>query len=271
MTVGEVYLFDPARLVEYYGSRGDELHLAFNFMFLRSPWRAAAFCSLVETFERLLPPGAWPDYTLGNHDSPRVASRYDEGGRGDARARLAAMLLLTLRGTPFLYNGEEIGMRDGPIPPDRVVDVHGRDPERTPMQWGSGPGAGFTTGDPWLPIAPSAEAINVERQRDDPASMLSLQRRLITYRRGSDALRWGRYQTIATSEPDVYAFERQAEGERLVIVLSFISRPLRIDLGSIGTIASDEISTDATRVPGGRVELADIDLGPDEGRILRIR
>ena len=138
MAIGEVFILDPRRLVRYYGEHDDELHLAFNFSFLRAPWSAAAFRDEVELMEQVLPPSAWPDHTLSNHDNPRSVSRYAPDGDlvvGRRRARLAALMLLTLRGTPFLYYGEEIGMADVPIPPDRVVDVDGRDPERTPMRW----------------------------------------------------------------------------------------------------------------------------------------
>src|SRR5436309_7687951 len=179
MAIGEVFLLDPARMVGYYGTANDELQLAFNFAFLRAPWSAKAFRDEVETFERLLPPAAWPDYTLSNHDNPRAVSRYAPAGdleRGRRRARLVAVMLLTLRGAPFLYYGEEIGMADGPVPAGRVVDVAGRDPERTPMQWDASKSAGFTTGDPWLPVAFEAATVNVAAQRDDPASMFHLYR-----------------------------------------------------------------------------------------------
>src|SRR2546423_145559 len=125
---------------------------------------ADAFRDRTETFERVLPKGSWPDYTLSNHDNPRAVSRYAGGdmSRGRRRGRLAALMLLTLRGTPFIYYGEEIGMADAPIPGDRVVDVAGRDPERTPMQWDSSATAGFTNGDPWLPVNPETATVNVD-------------------------------------------------------------------------------------------------------------
>jgi alpha-glucosidase len=139
---------------------------------------------LIERYEAALPEGAWPNWVLGNHDRSRVASRV-----GRAQARAAAMLLLTLRGMPTLYYGDEIGMRDVPIPPDRVRDPHerrvpglglGRDPARTPMQWGD---EGFSAAEPWLPYAGDQAAVNVAAQRDDPGSLLSLHRRLLAVRR----------------------------------------------------------------------------------------
>ena len=155
---------------------------------------AQSFRDRTETFERVLPTGAWPDYTLSNHDNPRAVSRYASGdiSRGRRRGRLAAMMLLTLRGTPFIYYGEEIGQTDGAVPPERVVDVAGRDPERTPMQWDASPGAGFTTGEPWLPIAAGAKnGLTVADEARDPASMLAFTRRALWFRRSSAALRWG--------------------------------------------------------------------------------
>ncbi len=260
MTVGEVYLLDPARLVSYYGS-GDELDLAFNFSFLRAPFSADAFRSNVEIFERLLPPGAWPDYTLSNHDHPRAVSRYAPGGdlaRGRRRARMLALMLLTLRGTPFLYQGEEIAMADGPVPPDRVVDVDGRDPERTPMQWDGGPNAGFTTGVPWLPVSPEAASVNVAAQRDDPRSMLSFVRAVIAMRRASAALRGGAYRTLP-SDPDVFAWERTDGGERWEVHLNFGEAPAVVHATGVVRAASD---------PDRRIGLdvdGTIELAPEEG------
>src|SRR5262249_1607508 len=178
--VGEVYLFNHQRLTSYYGNGHDELPLAFNFSFLWSLWDAAAFRGQVDSMEALLPPGAQPTYVLSSHDAPRSRTRFDDPSWGAARARVAALMLLTLRGTPFLYYGEEIGMRDGFIPPEQLQDPVGkrfpglgRDPERTPMQWTGEPGAGFTTGsETWLPIGDDAPTVNVARQLRDPRSLL---------------------------------------------------------------------------------------------------
>ncbi len=236
MAIGEVFLLDPSRLVRYYGEHEDELHLAFNFSFLRAPWSAAAFREEVETFERLLPAGAWPDYTLNNHDNPRSVSRYAPDGdldRGRKRARLAALMLLTLRGTPFLYAGEEIGMADGPVPPARVVDVAGRDPARTPMQWDATPGAGFTRGDPWLPINPEHAVVNVAGQRADASSMLSLHRELIAIRRASPALRRGPYRSLPGLPDDVFAYVREDGLERWLIGLNFSDSVVSVRLDGL--------------------------------------
>ncbi|MEA2518746.1 MAG: alpha-glucosidase [Chloroflexota bacterium] len=272
MAIGEVFILDPERLVGYYGAGNDELNLAFNFSFLRAPWSAGAFRDAVETFERLLPPGAWPDYTLSNHDNPRAVSRYAPDGdvaRGRRRARLAALMLLTLRGTPFLYYGEEIGMADGPIPAGRVVDVAGRDPERTPMQWDATPNGGFTSGDPWLPIAPERATVNVAAQVADPTSMLAFQRTLVRIRKSSAALRRGGYRTVATAAEDVFAYVREGDGERWLIALNFGSDPLRVDLP--GEAAGGRLTLSS--LPDRKVDVrvgGRLDLGPDEGTLIRL-
>src|SRR5207249_7095226 len=140
-------------------------------------------------------------------------------------------MLLTLRGTPFIYYGEEIGMTDVPIPPQRIVDIDGRDPERTPMQWDASPNAGFTTGKPWLPLAADHAKRNVAAQRDDPASLFSLYRRLNWLRKSSPALRRGSYRTVAAPR-GVFAYAREAEGEQILVALNFTKSAQVVSLGS---------------------------------------
>jgi alpha-glucosidase len=263
MAVGEV-TNDPAPgLLRYYGN-GDELHLSFYFWFLEQPWSAAAFRAAVGTFEAGLPDGSWPNYTLSNHDRSRHATRF-----GPERAPLAAMMLLTLRGTPFLYYGEEIGMTDAPIPPERIVDVDGRDPERTPMQWEPGPGAGFTTGESWLPIGPDAARVNVATQRSDSRSIFSLYRRLTWFRRRSPALRRGSYRALRT-RGDVFAFLREADDETLLVALNFSDLESRIISRALPAGAVLELSTKHER-PAGPLSLRPLELAPNEGVIVRLR
>ncbi|HYT26106.1 MAG TPA: alpha-amylase family glycosyl hydrolase, partial [Actinomycetota bacterium] len=250
--------------------------------------KAEAFRSVVDGVWSLLPEGAWPAWFLANHDHSRVATRYDVGGTprraerdrqkraerdndsGQARARVAAMMVLTLRGTPFLYQGEELGMTDAAIPPDRVIDVDGRDPERTPMQWDGSPGAGFTTGVPWLPIPEPAREVNAAAERDDPRSMLTLYRRLLRFRRGSAALRLGAYQSLEDAPDGLYAYLRTEGDERLLVALNFTGRPLSYagrDLPRQGRL---ELSTDPDRAAGGEVALQPLEVGPDEGVVIRL-
>ncbi len=219
--IGEIYLPND-RLVAYYGQHLDEAHLPFNFQLIRADWNAANVARLVGDYEAALPPGAWPNWVLGNHDQHRLASRI-----GPAQARVAALLLLTLRGTPTLYYGDEIGMLDGTIPPALVQDPAeknepglglGRDPERTPMQWDASANAGFTTGTPWLPVGEHG-AVNVAAEDTDPASLLSLYRRLIELRRAHPALSIGTIEAIR-AEGNVLRYERVHEGQRLLVLLN---------------------------------------------------
>jgi alpha-glucosidase len=258
MAVGEIGVRDLRRLVRYYGN-DDELQLSFNFHFLEQPWVAERFRTVVEEWERLLPNHAWPDYTLSNHDRSRAASRY-----GLERAGVAAMMLLTLRGTPFIYYGEEIGMTDVPIPSARVVDIDGRDPERTPMQWDASPNAGFAAGDPWLPIAADHAKRNVAAQRDDPTSLFSLYRRLSWLRRSSPALRRGSYRTIPAPS-GVFAYAREADGERVLVALNFTKSSQLVSLGT--GEAQVALSTDHQR-DAEPVALERLELRADEGIVV---
>jgi glycosidase len=245
MMVGEVYLFDPAEVARYYG-HGDELHLAFNFSFLRCPWDATAFRTEIERFEALCPLEGWPTWVLSNHDVPRHASRYDDPELGAARARIAAMLLLTLRGTPYLYAGEEIGMRNVAIPPEQLRDplahtLHpalSRDGERTPMRWdASAPSCGFTparvdgtTAEPWLPLGPQPPGTDVAAQRADRGSLLWLYRDLLALRRAHAALHRGSWRALDAPE-GVLAYERRHGRDVARIALNFSSAPVHVPLG----------------------------------------
>src|SRR5262245_64814340 len=201
--IGEIYL-PIERLVAYYGRDLTGTHLPFNFTLLLSQWNARALARLIEEYEAALPPGGWPNWVLSNHDRPRVASRL-----GAAQARVAAMLVLTLRGTPTIYYGDEIGMRQVPIPLDRVQDPVernlpgiglGRDGARTPMQWEAALHGGFSRHDPWLPLAADVMTENVNVQMQNPSSMLNLHRRLIALRKQTPALCRGAYRPVLTQD-----------------------------------------------------------------------
>jgi alpha-glucosidase len=184
MIVGEVALHDLHRIVAYLGY-GDQLHLAHNFVFIEQDWDAETYATSIADFERLAENHAWPAWFLGNHDNPRPASRFNHDGLGRQRARAILVMLYALRGTPFIYQGEELGLPDAHIPPDRVVDVDGRDPERAPMPWtDEPPNHGFTTGNPWLPFVTEARSLNARTQDQDPRSTLNLTRRLARLRPG---------------------------------------------------------------------------------------
>ncbi|KAB1073062.1 alpha-amylase family glycosyl hydrolase [Methylobacterium planeticum] len=237
--IGEIYL-PIERLVAYYGADLDAADLPFNFQLIQTPWRADAVAELVENYEAALPPGGWPNWVLGNHDQPRIAARI-----GAAQARIAAMLLLTLRGTPTLYYGDEIGLDHVVIPPERVQDPwernepgHGRDPERTPMQWEPGPFAGFSTVESWLPLSADAAARNVDALCDVPDSILTLYRRLLGLRREHAALAIGGYRTVPTGPEAIFAYERTHEGTRIRVILNFGNAPQALALpeGSAWTV-----------------------------------
>ncbi|HEY9026391.1 MAG TPA: DUF3459 domain-containing protein, partial [Burkholderiaceae bacterium] len=212
--------------------------------------------------------GAAPNWVLGNHDRARIASRV-----GPRMARLAAMLLLTLRGTPTLYYGEEIGMTDVPIPADEVQDPFeknrpgmglGRDPERTPMQWSADANAGFTTGRPWLRLASDWRTCNVEAQSRDPDSMLGLYRRLIALRRAHPALHRGSYEALEAGN-DVLAYARIGEGRRLVVLLNFGAAAAPVPQALLPRRPLVLASTDAARA--GPVE-GTLVLSPGEGVVI---
>jgi alpha-glucosidase len=198
---------------------------------LNAPWQARAIAKLIDEYERLLPPGGWPNWVLGNHDRPRIASRV-----GAAQARVAAMLLLTLRGTPTAYYGDEIGMEQVAIPAEKTHDPvernlpgFGRDGCRTPMQWDAGPYAGFSTVEPWLPLEEVYRQRNVAVLQADERSIYRLHRRLIALRRRHPALYAGSYRPIAAGG-DVLAFVREAGDEKILIALNMGSQTARLDL-----------------------------------------
>jgi alpha-glucosidase len=254
--------------VAYYGEDGAGCHFPYNFQLIVLPWKAREIDAAIRRYESLLPPGAWPSWVLGNHDRSRVASRV-----GRAQARVAAVLLLTLRGTPTIYYGDEIGMTDVPIPAERVKDPFelnvpgmglGRDPERTPMQWSAAPNAGFTTGQPWLPIAADYRETNVETQRCDPQSMLALHRRLLALRRAEPALSIGSWAPV-DAEGDVLAYLREHEGSRFLVALNLGPSPASLAFDGLGEVV---LSTNIDRkdVPvRGRINLCG-----DEGVVVRL-
>lgn len=226
--IGEIYL-PLTELVTYYGpdpntTDGRGADLPFNFHLIQTAWDAAKIARLIRDYEKLLPAGAWPNWVLGNHDQSRLATRVGVG-----QERVAAMLLLTLRGTPTMYNGDELGMPNAEIAHDQVQDPAekrqpgigmGRDPERSPMVWDGSPGAGFTTGTPWLPLVPNYAALSVAAESAEERSVLSLYRRLLELRREHEALHAGAVSDV-TAEGGVLRYVRtSATGRRLQVLLN---------------------------------------------------
>lgn len=262
--IGEIYL-PVERLVAYYGQNSDAAHLPFNFQLLTSRWEAGELARIVNEYEAALPHKAWPNWVLGNHDNPRLATRV-----GAAQARVAAMLLLTLRGTPTLYYGDELGMRDAAIPPEAVHDPaelrqpgigQGRDPERTPMHWDDSPGAGFTSGRPWLPLGEDLAQCNVAAADLAPRSLLMLYRRLIALRRAMPALVAGDVDAVQ-AVGGVLSYYRRHEGVSCWIILNVGGQIVHVD-GKPGRVA---LSTGLDR-EGERVDHG-FTLRGDEGLIV---
>jgi alpha-glucosidase len=233
--IGEIYL-SLDRLMSYYGDQLGGVQLPFNFQLLQTPWEARSIAALIDRYEGALPQGGWPNWVLGNHDNPRIASRV-----GAAQGRVAAMLLLTLRGTPTLYYGDELGMSNVAIAADRVQDPLeknvpgkglGRDPGRTPMQWDRSQHAGFSTGEPWLPLSSDYPQVNVESEQHAASSCLTLYRRLLALRRSHAALCVGEYSPQAASD-EILAYIRHADGERMLIALNLGNHPRSLPLGSL--------------------------------------
>ncbi len=260
VSIGEIaYSLNPSIITAFYGQppKGDELDIPFNFGLILLDWKAEAVKAFVDAYEGMVPPYGWPTYVVSNHDQTRVATRV-----GADQARVVALLLLTLRGTPFLYYGDELGMLDVDIPAEKYQDPQGinlgisRDPERTPMQWDASPHAGFSSAEPWLPVAPDFAQVNVEAEKTDPRSILTLYKRLIDLRRGDDALALGDYQPL--DAPDgVFAYGR---GGKSTVALNFTGESKRLGFG--GSVV---ISTELDR--SGAVEM--LDLRPHEGVILQ--
>ncbi len=225
MIVGEVNLADDEQIVACYdGGRG--LHLAFNFALLRSPFDADVWRRTISDLHAVYDPvDAWPTWVLSNHDEPRHRTRY--GGR-ESRARVAATLLLTLRGTPFLYAGEELGLEDAAVDADTALDPGGRDGCRAPIPWQPGGRRGWA-GIPWLPWPPDPDDRSVAVERDDRDSVLWLYRRLLEARRASPALRRGSLRLLDTPS-GVLAYERAWEDDRRVVVLSTAAEPMTLPL-----------------------------------------
>jgi alpha-glucosidase len=223
--IGEAYL-PIDRLMTYYGVDLTGFHLPFNFHLISTAWQPEAIAKLIRDYEAALPAGGWPNWVLGNHDRSRVASRL-----GPGQARVAAMLLLTLRGTPTIYQGEELGMQDAVIAPEDVQDPWeknvpglglGRDPVRGPIRWSGDTHGGFTAGKPWLPVDTTGSA-EVCRQRADPNSPLSLYQRLLRLRKAEPALSIGSYAEVGHSN-SVLIYQRQYEGRRLQVALNMTAR-----------------------------------------------
>jgi alpha-glucosidase len=264
LLIGEIYL-PLEKLMTYYGDTLDEVQLPFNFQLIDAKWTAEALAELISSYERALPSGAWPNWVLSNHDRPRIAARL-----GDDRARLATLMLLTLRGTPTLYYGDEVGIGHVEIPSEKVQDPRelrepglglGRDPERTPMPWDASLNAGFSQSEPWLPLNHDWQKRNVETLSKDGNSILEFHRNLLELRRKSSALTLGTISDIS-ADSGVLSYRRKSETEDFIVVLNFSDQasqlPTLARSASLETILSTHTQTETSM------------LQPYEGRIYRV-
>jgi alpha-glucosidase len=269
VTIGELHHPDLDVWVGFYGQELDEIHLPFNFHLLRAAWNAASVRAVVDGISGVLPRDAWANWVLGNHDQPRVASRV-----GHAQARVAMMLLLTLRGAPTLYYGDEIGMQNVAVPKHLMRDpwgmtepTQGRDPERTPMQWDASPNAGFCPPvvEPWLPLADDSAERNVIAQREDRTSLLNLTRRLLELRRLKPALFVGDYARLEA--PDgVFAYARRAAGgATMLVALNFTDGSCPLTLPAEARVV---LSTDLQREQ--ELVRSSVQLAPNQGLLLEV-
>jgi alpha-glucosidase len=269
--IGEIHIFDWERWAKYYGQTLDELHMPYNFQLLGIDLQVDKVQRVIEALEQALPPGAWPNYVLGNHDEMRIASRYNE-----QQARLAAMLLLTLRGTPTIYYGDEIGMQEVAISPDQQQDPWGiqvpglgRDGCRTPMQWDDQRHAGFSppdAGQTWLPIAEDYQEHNVAIQLEKTTSMLSLYRRLLAIRKSFPALQVGDFTRIEHLHEHCFAYQRSlGDAPENLILMNFADQELILNTGFSGNF-SMVVSTYLDRV--GEVDISQLLLRKHEGVII---
>jgi alpha-glucosidase len=268
--IGEIYL-PLHRLVAYYGNDLTGAQMPFNFALLQTLWSARSIEKIIHDYELALPVGAWPNWVLGNHDRPRVASRV-----GPEQARIAAMLLLTLRGTPTLYYGDEIGMRQIPMAPEEVRDPFeknvpglgvGRDGCRTPMQWDASTYAGFSAAKPWLPLAHDASHGNVVNLEADKASILNLYKALIALRQNMPQLVSGAYEPVA-AQGDILLYRRRGDEGAVVVALNLGADPAAVTSSAIGFSNEILLSTFLDR-QGEKVEGV-LDLRGNEGVILGV-
>jgi len=269
VSIGELHHPDYETWAKFYGERQDEIHVPFNFHLTYAPWTADAVRAAVEGVQGVLPPGAWASWVLGNHDQPRFAS---PRRAGRDQAKVGMLLLLTLRGTPTIYYGEEIGMVNVPVatvdsrdPVERREPGRGRDPERSPMQWDASPHAGFTTPEavPWLPVAPDDATVNVAGQSENPDSILTLTRRLIRLRREHPVLNLGDFERFGPTPDGTFAFRRISTDGQLTVALNLTDQERSVPGAGPGRVL---IGTHRDR--DGSSAATDVVLRPNEAVVV---
>jgi alpha-glucosidase len=233
VSVGEIYTHPPgdARTAARYLAKGTNgIHLAFDFSLIFSRWNAYSYFKSIRTWYDCIPAEGWPCNVLSNHDLLRSIDRYPWRTRREEKAKVAATLLMTLRGTPFIYYGEEIGMHNPHVAKKDLQDplgkrfwplFSGRDQARTPMQWSTEKHSGFTTGIPWLPLNRDAQSRNIRCQEGDPESLLNLYRNLIRLRKSCEAIQNGLWFPVTNGKEGILSYFRTVPGERILVILNF--------------------------------------------------
>ena len=264
MLVAEIYNPNPEIAASYYGKKGDGPHMIFNFSFAYSKFKASAFKKRIVEWDKLSKGKGWPSYFLSNHDMHRHISRYASYNKTTARAKVAAAMLLTLRGTPFLYMGEEIGMKSYPLKrKDRMDPVGvrywpfhpGRDGARTPYQWNDSQYAGFSSVKPWLPVNKDYQACNAHSQENDPNSLLNWYRKLIWLRKNHSALCNGEISFFDGLPSGMMAYLREDENESIAVFMNFtaLNKQYSVDDKFIGRL--HELLSLSAQIDGCRIIL----------------
>lgn len=231
--VSEIYAGIP-EMMDMYRACMQKNHAPFNFNLMTTPWIASEYRKFIDDFEKALEPGDWPNYVFGNHDRSRLATRM-----GEDKLRAIATILLTLRGMPFIYYGDEIGMTNAKITGKNITDEFSRqvkdpkfarDPERSPMQWNKEKYAGFSNKKPWIPLSDEYQEKNVETELENPRSLLNLYKKIINFRNQSEALMIGSYQSLDTKSKDIFSYVREYEGEKILTMINFSEKTVEESL-----------------------------------------
>jgi len=233
MTVGEVFALPPGNpelSASYLGNGKDQLNLAFDFSLIYRWWNAAQYHRCLTRWYESIPPDGWPSIVLSNHDMPRAISRFGMGNNRDEKAKVASAFLLTTKGTPFLYYGEEIGILNIKLARSQILDplgkrfypfYAGRDRSRSPMQWDNSKHGGFSKTKPWMPLNPNFKKNNVESQESDSSSLLSWHKSLIALRKKHKALHRGTWLSVADGTNGYVGFYRTFDIEKILVILNF--------------------------------------------------
>jgi len=281
MCVGEIYSLppgDPATAADYLGSGDDSIHLAFDFSLMFQPWNARKFYNCLNNWYGHIPQNGWACNVLSNHDLFRSITRFGGKKHFDEKSKIMAVLMLTLKGTPFIYYGEEIGMTNGKIRKNQIADplgkrfwpfFKGRDRARTPMQWSPVMNAGFSNEIPWLPVNPDYSERNVDAESNDPDSILNLYRKLISLRNNTATLQSGDWVPVIKGEKGILAYYRILRNDKILVLLNFRRRSGKISL-PVPVIGNVLISTHR-RQAGIMLQSEEDDIYPYEATVVRLR